>query len=92
MFNVIVAGDEVVAKKPAPDVYLEVLKMLDLAGAECVAIEDSRNGLVSAMAAGIPVLITHSLYSRRDNFTGALAVLEDLDAGSAADANLKPGT
>jgi len=78
IFEVIVAGDEVARKKPAPDVYLEVLSRLRLSGSDCVAIEDSANGLVAAAQAEIPVLITRSLYFREDDFTGALLVLDEL--------------
>jgi HAD superfamily hydrolase (TIGR01509 family) len=78
IFEVIVAGDEVPRKKPAPDVYLEALSRLRLSGSDCLAIEDSANGLVAAAQAGIPVLITRSLYFRDDDFTGALHVLDDL--------------
>jgi len=78
IFEVIVAGDEVARKKPAPDVYLEALSRLQLPGPDCLAIEDSANGLVAAARAEIPVLITRSLYFRDDDFTGALLVLDDL--------------
>src|SRR5262249_10395730 len=61
-FDAIVAGDDVTHKKPAPDVYLEVLAQLRLDAADCVAIEDSRNGLIAALHADIPVLITRSMY------------------------------
>jgi beta-phosphoglucomutase-like phosphatase (HAD superfamily) len=40
--------------------------------------EDSRNGVRAAIAAGIPVLVTESSWTRRDDFTGAVAVLPDL--------------
>ena len=79
LFGAIVAGDEVRQKKPAPDVYLEVLRRLGLSNFECLAIEDSRNGLVAASRAGIPVLITRSCYFRDDEFDGALAVVDSLD-------------
>lgn len=78
LFEVVVAGDEVGRKKPAPDVYLEVLRQLDLPAAECVAFEDSGNGLRSAVQAGIPVIVTRSIYFRDDDFSDATVVLEDL--------------
>ncbi|MCK1393028.1 HAD family hydrolase [Bradyrhizobium sp. 1] len=77
-FDAVVAGDEVRHKKPAPDVYLEVLARLRLHGSECVAIEDSGNGLIAASRAGIPVLITKSMFFRDDDFSEARAVLDDL--------------
>lgn len=77
-FDAIVAGDDVRHKKPAPDVYLETLARLKLGAAECVAIEDSANGLISASRAGIPVLITRSMFFRDEDFSAARCVLDDL--------------
>jgi HAD superfamily hydrolase (TIGR01509 family) len=78
LFVAIVAGDEVPSKKPAPDVYLEVLSRLTLPASECLAIEDSGNGLVAASRAGIPVLISRSAYFRDDDFSAAALVVDDL--------------
>jgi HAD superfamily hydrolase (TIGR01509 family) len=77
-FAAIVAADEVPKKKPAPDVYLEVLFRLNLSASECLAIEDSGIGLVAASRAGIPVLISRSAYFREDDFSHALFVTDDL--------------
>lgn len=77
-FAAIVAGDEVSNKKPAPDVYLEVLSRLSLSASECLAIEDSGIGLAAASGAGIPVLISRSAYFRDDDFSDALFVIDDL--------------
>lgn len=79
LFSAIVAGDEVCKKKPAPDVYLKVLSLLNAPSRECLAIEDSRNGFVAASRAGIPALITRSTYFRDDEFGGAFAVIDSLD-------------
>jgi len=78
LFAAVVAGDEVACKKPAPDVYVEVLARLKSPAADCVAIEDSANGLKAASAAGVPVLITRSEYFRDDEFSTAFAVVDDL--------------
>lgn len=77
-FRVIGAGDVVPRKKPAPDIYDWVMERLGLAPADCMAFEDSANGVRSARAAGVPVLVTPSLYTREDSFDGALAVLSSL--------------
>ncbi|GMO11180.1 MULTISPECIES: HAD family hydrolase [Bradyrhizobium] len=77
-FDAIVAGDDVRHKKPAPDVYLETLARLKLGAVDCVAIEDSANGLIAASRAGIPVLITRSMFFADDDFSAARAVLDDL--------------
>ncbi len=77
-FDAIVAGDDVRHKKPAPDVYLETLARLKLGGADCVAIEDSANGLIAASRAGIPVLISRSMFFADDDFSAARCVLDNL--------------
>ncbi|WP_027798114.1 HAD family hydrolase [Paraburkholderia dilworthii] len=65
-------------KKPAPDVYLDVLRQLGLKGADCIAFEDSANGLRAARAAFVPTVVTPTAYTSRDSFDGALAVLPHL--------------
>lgn len=51
-FSVIVAGDEVAHEKPDPDPYLRAAAMLGVSIDDCLAIEDSPNGLRSAHASG----------------------------------------
>ena len=77
-FDVIGAGDIVPMKKPAPDIYHWVLNQLQLPAQQCIAIEDSENGLKSALAANLPTLITVSGYTRLQDFSDAAAVLSDL--------------
>ena len=55
-FRVTVSSEEVERGKPAPDVYLEAARKLEVEPASCVAIEDSSNGLRSAHAAGMTVI------------------------------------
>jgi HAD superfamily hydrolase (TIGR01509 family) len=55
-FEATVSSEEVGAGKPAPDVYLEAAKRLSVDPADCVAIEDSTNGIRSAHAAGMAVI------------------------------------
>ncbi len=77
-FEVVACGEDVARKKPDPQVYALVLKKLSLVPATCLALEDSANGVRAAAAAGIPVVVTQSLYTAGDDFTGALAVLPSL--------------
>ena len=85
LFDAICAGDSVPNKKPAPDVYLKTLEELDLPAASCVAIEDSRNGLLSAVAAGIPTIVTPGIYTQGENFDEAALVIDDLEHLDVAD-------
>jgi HAD superfamily hydrolase (TIGR01509 family) len=71
-------GDIVPRKKPAPDIYDWVLNKLALQPGECIALEDSYNGLQSALAAGLTTYITTNPYTHTQDFTGAAAVLNDL--------------
>ncbi|SPF79499.1 HAD-IA family hydrolase [Pseudoprimorskyibacter insulae] len=64
VFDVIAAGDEVPRKKPAPDVYDLALSRLGLPPDQCIALEDSRNGLVSAKGAGLRVLVVPATYTQ----------------------------
>ena len=55
-FQATVSSEEVGAGKPAPDVYLAAASRLDVDPADCVAIEDSTNGIRSAHAAGMALI------------------------------------
>ncbi len=55
-FAVTISSEEVGQGKPAPDVYLEAATRLGSAPSACAAIEDSRNGIRSAAAAGMRVV------------------------------------
>jgi HAD superfamily hydrolase (TIGR01509 family) len=65
-------------KKPHPQVYLQTLSRLGLSPDECVAIEDSENGLRAAMAAGLATVITPNSFTNHHDFTDALRVVPDL--------------
>jgi HAD superfamily hydrolase (TIGR01509 family) len=55
-FEATVASEEVSRGKPAPDVYLEAASRLGVEATACIAIEDSHNGILSAVAAGMHVI------------------------------------
>lgn len=74
----IFAGDMVKAKKPAPDVYNLAVKELDLDPALCVVVEDSRNGLLAAVAAGMTCIVTYNEVTRSENFDEAALVVSEL--------------
>lgn len=74
----VLAGDVVPAKKPAPDVYLLALERLKAAPAECVVVEDSRNGLLAAVAAGLTTVVTVNDYTRGEDFSEAALVVSSL--------------
>ena len=88
-FNVIACGDQVPAKKPAPDIYNLALSTLGLPASSCVAFEDSGNGVRAAKAAGLFTVLTPTIWTQTQEFPGADLVLYSLgDPGAPLD----PGT
>jgi len=95
-FEVIAAGDIVPAKKPGPDIYEYALKEMQLSADECIAFEDSENGIKSSTGADLCTIITINDYTRDHDFTEACIVLDQMgepghafsvisgDAGSAS--------
>jgi HAD superfamily hydrolase (TIGR01509 family) len=77
-FDTIAAGDCVAAKKPAPDIYWAALSGLRLSPGECLAVEDSHNGVRAAAAAGVPVVATRSIYCLHDHMLEAARVVENM--------------
>jgi HAD superfamily hydrolase (TIGR01509 family) len=74
----ILAGDIVSRKKPAPDIYLLACERLAVRPQDCLVVEDSRNGLLAAKAAGMRCLITKSSYTQDEDFTEADLVVTEL--------------
>jgi HAD superfamily hydrolase (TIGR01509 family) len=76
-FEVIAAGDIVPAKKPAPDIFVWAMQQMGLEPAQCLAFEDSENGVLSARGAGIDaIVVTVNDYTRDHDFAGASLVLD----------------
>jgi HAD superfamily hydrolase (TIGR01509 family) len=78
VFDVVVTGSDVTDLKPAPTVYQEVLARLDLAPSEAMAVEDSANGVQAARAAGLRCVAVINGYTRDQDLSGAVAVLDDM--------------
>lgn len=60
-FSAVVTGDQVEHSKPDPEIYQLACRALGTAPARTLAIEDSRNGILSAHAAGMPVVMVPDL-------------------------------
>lgn len=71
-------------KKPHPQVYMQALRRLQLRAADCLAFEDSNNGLRAAMAAGLPTVITPTSFTAHHDFTGALRLVPNLQGVTVA--------
>ncbi len=91
-FEVIAAGDIVPAKKPAPDIYTYTLDAMELNPDQCMAFEDSANGVRSVVDAGIrSLLVTTNGYTVGDDMSGATAVLDQLgETGNPCSASVGP--
>ena len=72
-FDVVLAGDVVDQKKPAPDIYLMALERLGVPAAETLVIEDSRNGLLAARAAGLRCVMTVNGYTEEEDNSEAIS-------------------
>lgn len=78
-FDVIAAGDIVPAKKPAPDIYVWAMQQMSLNPDQCLALEDSDNGVKSVLDSGIrSLVVTVNGYTRNQDFSGASVVLDNL--------------
>jgi beta-phosphoglucomutase-like phosphatase (HAD superfamily) len=77
-FDVIACGDEVAAKKPAPDIYRLALARLGVAPESAVAFEDSPNGLRAAVAAGLWTVVTPTYWTEGGDFAAAGLLLPRL--------------
>ena len=77
-FDVVVTGSDVTDLKPDPAVYHETLARLGLRADEAVAIEDSANGVQAAQAAGLRCVAVVNGYTREQDLSGAVVVLDDI--------------
>ncbi|MEW6445304.1 MAG: HAD family hydrolase [Pseudomonadota bacterium] len=77
-FDVIAAGDIVPRKKPDPAIYTWALDALGLAPSQCIALEDSHNGVRAATGAGLRTIVTVNDYTRNEDLSGSELILEHL--------------
>ena len=80
-FEVLVSGELVTHKKPDPEIFLRAVEGLGLPASRCLGVEDARNGVMAARAAGCPALgITSSQPAQVLLGEGAIAVAPDFTA------------
>jgi len=77
-FDFVITGDDVAETKPSPEPYLMAVQRAGCAPKECVAIEDSERGLLSAKAAGIECWVISTELSRFGDFRLADKVLDNV--------------
>lgn len=83
-FDAVVCAEDAPLKKPHPQVYLLALLRLALRADEALAVEDSPQGVASARAAGIEVLLARSTYFAACEGRGAIAVCNGLEGAVSA--------
>ncbi|MGW7416302.1 HAD-IA family hydrolase [Streptomyces sp. NPDC054863] len=74
----VVSGAEVSRKKPDPEVYRYAARSVGVPAYDCVAVEDTRNGILAALAARMHCLVTPTRVSAEHDFTGASRVVTHL--------------
>jgi HAD superfamily hydrolase (TIGR01509 family) len=79
-FQAVVSGDHVQRGKPAPDAFLLAARRLELEPAACLVVEDSRNGVLAAKAAGMTVAAIPCPATSHEDFSAADLVLPSLEA------------
>jgi HAD superfamily hydrolase (TIGR01509 family) len=84
MFKVVVGGDQVKHSKPHPDIFLRAAELMGVNPEKCLALEDSENGVRSAVAAGMTVIQIPDLVPPTQSLRGlGHTILESLSAVEA---------
>lgn len=77
-FDVLVTAEDVPQGKPAPDLYLEAARRLEVAADDCVVLEDSLAGCRAGLAAGMRVIVCPCAVTRTCNFPAGLRRVDSL--------------
>lgn len=78
-FNILVTGEEVLHRKPAPDIFLAAARKLEIDPEECVVIEDSIAGITAAKEAGMKAIAILNFFSKKEDFPKADLVVEGFE-------------
>ena len=84
IFEIVEDASTAPRKKPHQQVYLQTLQRLQLQATDCLAFEDSANGLAAATAAGLPTIVTPNSFTAHHRFASALRVLPSLQGTGVA--------
>jgi HAD superfamily hydrolase (TIGR01509 family) len=84
-FDATIAGDEVAAGKPAPDIYEGAAAQLGVAPGWCLAVEDTAPGVQAARAAGMPVVGVARGVRSAEQLAAADVIVERLDGEQLLD-------
>ena len=90
-FEFVLAGDMVKVKKPDPEIYNMALEKTSLEPNEVVVIEDSRNGVLAAKAAGLYIVATTNVYTEKEDLSDADIIVTSLGDPDGEKGVLKKG-
>jgi HAD superfamily hydrolase (TIGR01509 family) len=90
-FDFVLAGDVVSKKKPDPEIYNLALQKTSLKPEECIVVEDSRNGVLAASAAGMNIVATTNVYTASENLDEAHIIVTCLGDPGGKKGELKKG-
>ena len=66
IFSIILTKEDVIHKKPDPEIYKKIIEKLDIKPEECIVIEDALIGIQSAKNAGLEVINMYDKYADAD--------------------------
>jgi HAD superfamily hydrolase (TIGR01509 family) len=90
-FDIVLAGDVVSNKKPDPEIYNLALSRTGLRPDEVMVVEDSRNGVLAAKAAGTHVIVTTNSYTEKEDVSGGDIIITCLGDPSDEKGSLTKG-
>ena len=90
-FDLVLAGDVVSKKKPDPEIYNLALTRTGLKPEECFVVEDSKNGVLAAKAAGLPTVVTTNYYTEKEDVSGGDIIVTSLGDPDVEKGVLKKG-
>jgi len=79
-FEVIQTSDEIKKGKPDPEIYIRTIQQLKLQPYQCIALEDSSNGVKAAKQTGCYVIAIPSWHTKDQDFSTADILLDNLIA------------
>ena len=65
-FDALINGRDIKNNKPAPDIYLKGAEMLGVSPSECLVVEDAKNGILAAKAAGMHNVALTTTFDREE--------------------------
>jgi beta-phosphoglucomutase-like phosphatase (HAD superfamily) len=90
-FDLVLAGDVVQNKKPDPEIYNLALSKLGLKPEEAFVVEDSKNGVKAAKAAGLYCVVTTNSYTEKEDVNAGDIIVTCLGDPDGEKAQMRKG-